>query len=203
MKKIFLILTIALGLMVGSVWADPIAPGMTVNIQKGTPQVDLGGEFAITTPSGFTFETFCIEHGETFGYGNNYIYSITNQAYKGGVDPPGDPLSEQSAWLYVQFRKNTLSNYNSEIGDARSLQLAFWKLEGEGDTADAQALLWIGEANTAVGGGWANNGQVMVINLGVNNDQQDMLTLVPEGRSWILRRYQQTLYFQGFAECFD
>lgn len=162
-----------------------------------------GGEFIanhVSGPgSGPSFITFCLEKDETFTPGSNlYVKSVSTEARDGGSGGPSpDPIIAQTAYLYSQFRAGTLSNYDyastgsAHVNDANSLQKAIWYFEQEiTSTSDAQANLWITEANNAVavGGSWytmhgTGIGNVRVLNLYKNAaytiHAQDQLYLLP------------------------
>jgi hypothetical protein len=125
-----------------------------------------------------SFETFCLEHGETVSPGTLYEVTINNSAVLGGVGPAGDPLSQGTAWLYEQFASGTLAGYNYTPGAGRStsagdLQKAIWYLEGESGgslTAAYQTLLvnQFGDIDTAkLDNVLTGNYNVMIMNLWV------------------------------------
>lgn len=119
-----------------------------------------GGEFNITPLSGWganplagyvptttevvgqttAFRSFCLEKNEYTLTGELDV-EISGKAYKGGLNtvnqPPGDPISKGTAWLYSQFARGQLSGYNYVKDDpardtqAGLLQEAIWALEGE------------------------------------------------------------------------
>ena len=103
---------------------------MTKGVQSGT----------------FNFETFCVEHNETFSPGTTYYAEINpNMAALtggGGVTAGSDVISKGTAWLYQEFIKGTLTNYNYDGTTkgqfdtrplaANNLQLSIWYLEDEG-----------------------------------------------------------------------
>lgn len=158
--------------------------------------------------AGRVFDTFCIELDETVNVGNTYDVYINDTAYGGGADTgggsgfsgDGDPLSAQTAYLYTQFWNGSLAFYEfGESGEtgggllgglnraqtARALQLAIWVLEGEiadvtgaaGTSAERDLADWyIFEANNS---GWTTIGQVRVLNMGTNGQNQDMLIIIP------------------------
>lgn len=122
-----------------------------------------GGEFQVRVVSGFagntgmasdtglngsaanTFQTFCVERNEYLpAFGTQVTVTIDTAAIRGGYfggNP--DPIGYETAYLYTQFRRGILSNYeytnqptsgdgiNTRRGTARALQLAFWVLEEE------------------------------------------------------------------------
>jgi hypothetical protein len=146
-----LILTIALIALI----ASPLLAGPTVKIYQQTGySYGNGGEFT-AKPLNWSwdpliyyddstknignydpsFQTFCLEKSETFSPGTEYDVLITDRAILGGVGPGGDPISIGTAWLYHEFQKETLDNYDFDGGnrstDAGILQETIWYLEGE------------------------------------------------------------------------
>ena len=110
-----------------------------------------GGEFtAYTLPETFLgnyapvaqayggFETFCMETGVEFSPGTLYYYTLGNvtQPTPGNAQQgSGLPLSQGVAYLYYQFGKGLLSDFNYTSGAGRQaddnlLQAAIWALQG-------------------------------------------------------------------------
>lgn len=125
----------------------------TVLIQQGLYQVNPGGEFKATIldggtsglATGYQFQTFCVEIGETLSFGSQYGFGVNEGAVNGGVggqtSPNYDPLDSRTAWLYNEFTKGTAGALNgmydfngaanARKSDAVQLQNAFWFLEGD------------------------------------------------------------------------
>jgi hypothetical protein len=151
-----------------------------------------------------SFQTFCVEVIESVGTPVDVVLSTTfinesdgsyvgpgSHAIKGGQSF-GDNLDPRTAYLYTEFVKGTLSNYDYDgtmgIGrniSARDLQKAIWIIEGEQlpSSATTQAQAWIDEANAAA---WNDIGQVRILNLYEANTYktgpvflQDMLYMLP------------------------
>jgi hypothetical protein len=165
---------------------------------------------SVLNGTGASFVTFCLEKNEYFsGYTQPlYVKAVNTGAVNGGVDGPSqgnfDPISVQTAYLYTQFSKGTLSSYDYggtsavRAADADALQNAFWYLEGElgtqssalFNTLSAQTKTWITEANTS---GWTGIGNVRVLNLytspsfgtSISQDQLFMLP-VPEPETYAM-----------------
>jgi len=140
------------------------------------------------------FQSFCIEKNETVFIPGDYWLDITTYATMGGVAGqdgnlgPGassDSLNPRTAYLYQNFRYNTLLAGYGRPGDAGALQDAIWFIENEITALPAgRATVYFNEAETAVNTGvWAGLGQVRTLNLWGDADRtlfkQDMLTLVP------------------------
>lgn len=126
----------------------------TLKINGGAYQNSNGGEFSALSTGLGNFQTFCLEDAELLQLGNgaNYNYWKNSGAVTGNPNqlaPPTvwdghptsltmDPVSLGTAWLYSQFRANTLvdaggisyfnANRNAHAG---VLQQAIWGLEGE------------------------------------------------------------------------
>jgi hypothetical protein len=147
---------------------------MTTILLKTTswpPQTGNGGEFqgkitgapitigSHTIPTGFIFETFCIEEYENVSGGDaSYVAVVNSSAVKGGnnvamgseagknplysgsgeaVDAAGqslcgDPLDPKTAYLYTQFARGELSGYR--FGGTLA--------EHEADAAALQNAIW-------------------------------------------------------------
>ncbi len=115
-----------------------------------------GGAFRVQVLNGFngltggpggsanSFSSFCLERTETISFGNIYNTTISTSAINGGHSGGNpDPISEETAWLYRQFRDSApingwivdgAHNYGGGLGPSRlasALQLAIWLSEGE------------------------------------------------------------------------
>lgn len=171
--------------------------------------MDLGdeGPFDMTITSGantgYTFQSFCLEKKEWFSdQADSWVKSVSTSTM---ADPrsydgvTSDPLSAETAWLFTQYSNRGLSAYQAGTrNSANSLQNAIWFLEDEITEdelgGDAQALLWVANAQKAVGSGaWTGLGNVRVINLFRDSaytensqDQLFMTTAVPEPESFAL-----------------
>lgn len=111
----------------------------------------VGGEFRVDPEVGFSgledgmviagrfgFESFCLERQETFFPGSLYESVLSDRAVLGGGGGGGqsDLLDGRSAWLYEQFRAETLPGYVFTPGPGRAassaaLQMAIWFIEQE------------------------------------------------------------------------
>jgi hypothetical protein len=139
----------------------PGASAYQITINQNSYSYSNGGEFAVVSndlawisgaytgynthgvqgTSNFNFETFCVEHNETFSPGTTYYAEINpNMAATAG----SDVISKGTAWLYQQFITGQLTKYNyagpgadeskftSRSDAAGVLQQAIWYLEDEG-----------------------------------------------------------------------
>lgn len=212
MRKVgrFLLASMAAACVLGApLMADPVSAGDIVGVSlsptyQGNAGFGTGGEFTVTTAGGAKFISFCLEGNENIA-SQMLVFSITDGAIaggRGGGNP--DYLDDDTAWLYLQFRRGTLANYDYDnlLGErqlsAFALQVAIWFLEEELTQAgfDALAQNVKDRANlflTAAAG--ANKTGVLdlvkVMNLQrLDNGQwvngQDMLVLVPEPATLIL-----------------
>ena len=139
-----------------------------------------------------SFQSFCVETAEFVSMGGTYNVVFNNKAIQGSQGPGGDPLSVGTAYLYNEFRKQTLTGYdyaNTGEGraiDAGKLQATIWYLEGEaldpGAGNEFRELVRI-QFTTLANAILDNNGAypVAVLNLYAGTAlAQDMLVAVPE-----------------------
>jgi hypothetical protein len=191
MKKVILmfaalILIAASALLCSPAWAD-----MFVKVTQGPYSYSNGGEFTAelkgsVTVGGVTYygtdipgyakigdkwQTFCVETNEYFNPGTTYEFLLATVSYKGGVGGGSpDPLDPKTAYLFTQFSKGTLSNYNfsgtpaQRSADAGQLQRAIWSIENELTLggSDSKAKAWVTEATNAH---WTDIGLVRVMQL--------------------------------------
>ena len=145
MKKTLLIALIAGAFSVGRLFADTVTITYPDPKFDGNPNLG-GGEFVatVTGASTYSFITFCLEHSESISLNEAYHFTVGTYAVLGGVNnngsdpaisavPPGDTLSNGTAWLYEQFRAGTLAGYPGADHDTNAglLQKAIWWLEDE------------------------------------------------------------------------
>jgi hypothetical protein len=82
-----------------------------------------------------SFQTFCLETTEEFYPGTSYSVMFGSNSIEGGTGTPaGKPLSIGVAWLYDEFSKEALPNYDYGSGrnaTAGELQATIWWLQGE------------------------------------------------------------------------
>jgi hypothetical protein len=93
-----------------------------------------GGAFNVQTSADGNFLTFCLEYAEHISLGTTYYYGVSQSAkYNGAAPITGtmDPISQATAWLFLQFATGNLAGYNQSSQHQDDLQRAFWYLEGE------------------------------------------------------------------------
>jgi hypothetical protein len=119
-----------------------------VTVQSG----ELGGLYL----PGDSFQTFCLERNEYFTPGKTYSVTIDDSALGGGLNVPagtGDPLGNETAWIYTEFLKGNLTGISG-----KNIQYSVWNLEGEMNTGmlsqDSKDL--VSSAKEAVTDGWMN-----------------------------------------------
>lgn len=187
-----------------------------------------GGEFlasgvagSVLHGPGDSFITLCVEYTEEFYLNSQYFVKINTGAVNGGISNAGtytgdtngiagfDPLSKATAWLYTQFRNNTLAGFSQTQTKENSLQLAIWKLEGELSStvnpsvlatynSDTVAQNWVSTAITQ-GSLWSDTGNVRILNLydtrsgtagaytfSGNHQDQLYMTPVPEPETYAM-----------------
>ncbi|GEM_PF-668276 len=186
-----------------------------------------GGEFVATGVSVFngagdSFLTFCLEYTEHISLNTNYYVKINTGAVNGGNssaaayagDVAGtstfDPISNATAWLYTQYRSNSLSGFTNNDASANALQLAIWNLEGELTGSAAASALSAYNSNTTaqnwVTSAIANGtgiGNVRVLNLysdaAMTVRAQDQLYLAPVPEPEIYAMMGLGLGLMGFV----
>ena len=182
----------------------------TVKLANDVTPTTSGGPFTATVvagpigiyTAGQTFQTFCLEQGETFGPGTTYWAVVSDRAVFGTNGNTGgadgyDLLNAETAYLYTNFMKGTMksvvSTWAGTTEDLTALQDAIWKIEGETKLSTTPTIIALRDklitaANNAVGGSWGNTiGNVRVMQLWTSQDTvgtqggkvQDQLVLVP------------------------
>lgn len=152
------------------------------------------GEFEIKVVSGdwgeggagTKFRSFCLEQGESILADGTTVYCVDVNKYAQGDDGTQNTISNETAYLYYNYRQGTLVNGYSDTDDeANGLQRAIWFFEGQmGDpsSTDSYAKAYIAEAKAAA---WTSTGLVWALNpflvdsAGDRTDYQSQLTLVP------------------------
>lgn len=176
----------------------------------GPYQTGRGGEFTLS-PGGFsvsgyatgmtggivqagTFQSFCLEMTEYISANTTYDVVFSNRAINGGVGTSGDLISIGTAYLYSQFARGILTEYDytnpgrsgAADSSAALLQNAIWWLEGEGGSENAFTALVAtmftdptADANGAYGVGVLN----LYTLAGARAQDQLVLVAVPEPAS--------------------
>jgi len=195
--------SVALALCLLATGVSAAAPSVTIGRLADTyPFAPLGGEYMLTPNSELAaligssepFQSFCLEMPEHVTIGQTYLAAVNDEAIGGGTRWPGeaagpdggDLISPEAAYLYTEFRAQTLVGYTFEPGDARgisakNLQEAIWYLEYEAGYDTLGALTPEGQTFVALaqGSGWTTTGSVGVLNLMDRNGRaQDMLVLL-------------------------
>jgi hypothetical protein len=176
--------------------ADPVAVGDTVKFGDLAGNTG-GGEFKLTVngnPADW-FISFCLQKTEYMNFTSNFVvgsitdHTLTDPNDKGGVNGE-DRIESETAWLYTQFRNNSLSGYDySDVGtwkfasreaSANALQHAIWGFEQEEELDYSNYYVWLATNFTPDNFGIGN---VRVLNLyhsPSGMEAQDQLTIVPE-----------------------
>jgi hypothetical protein len=141
------------GEVAGRIRNVTLAPQASVANSPSFNQSNLvggSGSSQITTGNSSLFLSFCLERDDYASPGAQYFYRLTDYAAFGGANNANpsagtvfnpanlshtDQLSFRSAYLFRQFWDATLTGYDftgsGRAGDANSLQMAFWMMEGE------------------------------------------------------------------------
>jgi hypothetical protein len=180
---------VAACLVVGAVRpasADPVGVGNLVKFNGSLGTLG-GGPFLLDVlgvGSDMDFVTFCLQRTQYVDFGQNFVVG----GISGAADDDGgsDPISDETAWIYKNYRSGLLGAFSGN-----AVQAAIWALEEGFNAASVTgASDLFALAQTAVLGGWKNNGQVQVLNLFYQNGgrAQDQLTLatVPEPATLLL-----------------
>ena len=166
-----------------------IAVGDTLTLQNSTGSIG-GGEFIVnpTTPGDFdSFITFCVQLNEHIAANNATVYTVSGIGMT-SVGVGASTLTEQTAYLYSNFRTGTLGGYVGNEQSANALQWAIWSFQSQAPlpAIDAPTQLlansFMTSANTAVGtNAWDGYGGVRIVNLvdASGQDVQDQLTTTP------------------------
>lgn len=180
-------------------FANFVQVGDTLTVQNSTGTIR-GGEFIInpTTPGDFDqFVTFCVQLHEPIVADDTKVYTVTGIGTT-SVGVGASTLTEQTAYLYSNFRAGTLTGYvGGTVKSANALQWAIWSFQGQWSLpaidapTTALANSFMALANTAVGNNtWDGFGSVRMMNLvdADNRNVQDQLTTVnvPEPAAMLL-----------------
>ena len=152
----------------------------------------LTGSIGVYGP-GESFATYCVELNEPLTYDVVFDAAVNPLGAVdggfGGGNP--DPVSDYTAWLYLQFVTGNLTPYEYDgtlnggvdrNNSAKALQYVFWGLEDElyagffddgVDGATDDNVVGLGGlrqeyftlAYNAVDSGWQNNGRVQIVNI--------------------------------------
>ena len=131
-----------------------------------------GEKYLMQVNDDLFFNSFCLEKTKYFSSGGAYIVeSVGMVAFSGGVDlsdlGPGDPVSEESIWLYASYFEGIFGTRTSALADR--VQNAIWHVEDEGDfTADFDDLTAFATSGFTVTG-W----DIQAVNL-TNDDGYDI-----------------------------
>jgi hypothetical protein len=166
--------------------ADPMV-GDTVVFTDGPGTVN-GGEFLLTVNGDplTQFITFCLQREAHIDWWTPFVVGgITGSAKIDSVANGGDaitgedPISSQTAWLYQNFRYDTLTGYDHSDAASNALQQAIWFFENEIDFNPNDEFDFVDMANEAVAGGFTGTGDVKVLNLYFpdGGEAQDQLTI--------------------------
>ncbi|HIJ88498.1 MAG TPA: PEP-CTERM sorting domain-containing protein [Desulfuromonadales bacterium] len=120
----------------------PVVQGNSVTMLSNDTAAQYEGHYQYKVGSGSTvFGAFCLELNEYFTPGSSYkVSNIASYAENGGVGGAvngRDDLSDATKWLFYHFLNKDILAVTGNAENDYSLQLAFWKLEGELETASS------------------------------------------------------------------
>ena len=158
--------------------ADTIHIGDNVRFLSSTGTLG-GGAFSVddlANGAGIDLLTFCLQRSQHIDYSSTFhVGNITDYA---DDDSGNDPISNETAWIYTNFRAGLLGGYTAD-----AIQAAIWYLEAEWTSDSGNSAALRAAAHTAVLGGYTNT-DVGVINLfyqsGAKAQDQLVLRTVPE-----------------------
>jgi len=148
--KIMVVLAVAIlsaAPALGDTWNVGDSITYTLSTAVSTPYGS-GGLFTITnTNTGAVAQTFCVELNEHI-YQNDRIEGISDAAMLGGrAGGSPDPISSATDWLYAQY-----TDGNATYSNPAALQVAFWILEDEVTTSEANS--WFNSGLLAIANGY-------------------------------------------------
>jgi hypothetical protein len=175
---------------------NPSSGEFTFTITSGPANLtDSLGYTSATSLGKNSFQTFCLELDEAVASNGNFV--INSEADAGGTNTnAGDPLGAGTAWLYSQFARGVLVNYDYTPGVGREtsaglLQEAIWGLEDEIAAPVANPYYILGMANGGKADADVGANSVYVLNntrvtAAGTFLRQDFLIHVPEGGSTLI-----------------
>ena len=187
-------------LTIGNSSADYITAGDTIVFQDlfaPRPAGYLGGPFSATINNDFSFNTFCVEFGESLNFGSPFFVGGINTS----TVATNKPLTGEAKYLYYNYRVGKLDDLAGlfDYGngdDQRTLQMAIWYSMGwdSNSTFNAQKLLPFFDSDLynqllAISAGMgAGIDNVVVLNIVDANqtNRQDVLAMVPEPATLLL-----------------
>lgn len=194
-KQAMVALVLGVLLLAGNSWAVPVLNvGDIVTFQDSVGNGP-GGQFSLYKSGEFVFETFCLEKNETLNFTAPFkIDAISDSASWGGLPGPGgDPLRDETKYLYYHFYAGNLSGYvYDDPVSADALQNAIWFLEEAASVSTPLEQDFINLAIAAIAkGDTAGIDHIKVLNLlnftGENGGRaQDVLAYVPEPATLLL-----------------
>ena len=204
--------------VVAVVSSAALSSSVTVTRMSGTFAGD-GGEFNIERTSGSvgilggpaspqgapanSFQSFCLELGQSVTLGDSYDVVISNNVDTGTGAPISVPsgfsapnpfngrstIAAGTAWLYEAFRAGTLNSYTYTVGSgrensARDLQIAIWIYQNQIEPNDPTYTNdFLDAASNALTDPTADytGSRVRALNMTDSSGQkrQDMLTIIP------------------------
>ena len=159
--------------------ADTIHIGDNVRFLSSTGTLG-GGAFSVddlANGAGIDLLTFCLQRSQHIDYSSTFhVGNITDYA---DDDSGNDPISNETAWIYTNFRAGLLGGYTAD-----AIQAAIWYLEGEWTSDAGNSAALRSAAHTAVLGGYTNTDVGVINNLfyqsGAKAQDQLVLRTVPE-----------------------
>lgn len=169
---------VALAINAKPAYADSVFVNQLLQVTGSTGTLG-GGPFQVDLDANGSQDllSFCLQLTQTISYTDTFRIGAISNATDDASGP--DPISEQTAWIYTQFRTNAAF---ASLYSGNAFQAAIWSLEEAYDASGVGgALAILQAANAAVANGWTSGGTVKVLNMfwADGTPAQDLLVLVP------------------------
>lgn len=169
---------VALALNAKPAYADSVFVNQLLQVTGSTGTLG-GGPFQVDLDIDGSQDllSFCLQLSQGIMYNAPFRIGAITDSTDDASGP--DPISQQTAWIYTQFR-NTPGFSN--LYSSNAFQAAIWALEeGYNASGITGALALLQAANAAVAAGWTSGGTVKVLNLfwADGTPAQDLLVMVP------------------------
>jgi hypothetical protein len=164
-----------IGIMAGNAMALPVA-GDKVLLSDGLGNYS-GGEFNIDIigkGSSIDYYSFCVEKNEYIDFSSTFtVQSVGDIAYNGGVGLAGDPISDETKWVFWSYLSGDFGDRTASL--ATDVQQTIWYLENEITTAPSWWTNLTKPTN-----GYSIDGIVKVMNLTYDSGKLAQSQLISE-----------------------
>ena len=136
MKRIILLALVLLFAVAGSVYAYPVSTGDYVSLRYSNETANPNGHFDVYSAmadadNSTIFSTFCLQKTTYFSLSGKYYATINDDIIGFGTDPyRHDDLADGTKFLFWNYSKGTLDDYDGSETAVNLLQDAIWALQG-------------------------------------------------------------------------